>query len=196
MARVKSASVGDASLYDKHLVANIKSGLTPVLYCSFPTTALNKALNLITRCCLIMQIQTFLFRQKRYHCFCVLQLNNVQAFVNVLVREFHCESSAVPIEYTSVLESQVSDKYAGVESFSSLDDHQFRDLRPEFFKCRWFGTNERVVNVGYHTCFVRLMHTQTLLQFATFETHVLCEYSSQEFCEISSGCSHAILRTM
>ena len=37
----KSASVGDASLYDKHFVANIKSRLTPVVFCSFPTTALN-----------------------------------------------------------------------------------------------------------------------------------------------------------
>ena len=37
----QSASVGEASLYDKHFVANIKSGLTPVMYCSFPTTALN-----------------------------------------------------------------------------------------------------------------------------------------------------------
>ena len=41
LARVKSASVGDASLYDKHFVANIKSGLTLVMYCSFPTTPLN-----------------------------------------------------------------------------------------------------------------------------------------------------------
>ena len=41
LARVKSARVGDASLYDKHFVANIKSGLTPVMYCRFPTTALN-----------------------------------------------------------------------------------------------------------------------------------------------------------
>ena len=49
-----------------------------------------------------MQIQTFLFRQRRHHCLFVLQLNNVQAFVNVL------ESSAVAIVYTSVLESQVS----------------------------------------------------------------------------------------
>ena len=38
---VKSASVGNASLYDKHFVANIRSGLTPVMYCSCPTTALN-----------------------------------------------------------------------------------------------------------------------------------------------------------
>ena len=41
LARVKSASVGDASFYDKHFVANIRSGLTPKVYCSFPTTALN-----------------------------------------------------------------------------------------------------------------------------------------------------------
>ena len=41
LARVKSASVSDARLYDKHIVANIKSGLTPATYCSFPTTALN-----------------------------------------------------------------------------------------------------------------------------------------------------------
>ena len=50
--------------------------------------------------------------------------------------------------------------------------------------------------MGYHTCFVRLMHKQTSLQFATFETHMLCQYSSQKFCEISAGCSHAIHRTM
>ena len=42
LARVKSASVGDVSLYDKHFVANVRSGLTPVMYCSFPTTALNR----------------------------------------------------------------------------------------------------------------------------------------------------------
>ena len=63
---------------------------------------------MITRCRLIMQIQTLLFRQRRHHSVCVLQLNNVQAFVNVLVSRFHCESSAVTIVYTSVLESQVS----------------------------------------------------------------------------------------
>ena len=38
LARVKSASVGDSSFYDKHFVAHIRSGLTLVLYCSFPTT--------------------------------------------------------------------------------------------------------------------------------------------------------------
>ena len=64
--------------------------------------------NLIAHCRLIMQIQTFLFRQRRHHCLCVLQLNSVQAFVNVLGSRFHCESSAVAIVYTSVLESQVS----------------------------------------------------------------------------------------
>ena len=29
---IKSASVGDASLYDKHFVANIRSGLTPLMH--------------------------------------------------------------------------------------------------------------------------------------------------------------------
>ena len=62
-------------------------------------------LNLITRCRLIMRIQTLLFRRRRHHCLCVLQLNNVQAFVNVLGNRFHRESSAVAIVYTSVLES-------------------------------------------------------------------------------------------
>ena len=111
-----------------------------------------------------MQIQTFLFRQRRHHFLCVLQLNNVQAFVNVLGSRFHCESSADIIVHTSVLESQVRYKYSWIESFSSLDHHQFRDLCPEFFKCRWFGTTERVVHMRYHTCFVRLMHKQTSLQ--------------------------------
>ena len=55
-----------------------------------------------------MQIQTLLFRQRRHHCLCVLQLNNVQSFVNVLGSRFHCEFSVVAIVYTSVLESQVS----------------------------------------------------------------------------------------
>ena len=64
LSRVKSASVGDASLYDKHFVANIRSGL----YCSFPTTALNNE-------CL-----TWSFRQRRHHCLCVLQLDNVVGF--------------------------------------------------------------------------------------------------------------------
>ena len=41
LARIKSASVGDVILYDKHFVANIRPGLTPVMYCNFPTTALN-----------------------------------------------------------------------------------------------------------------------------------------------------------
>ena len=130
---------------------------------------------MITRCRLIMQIQTLLFRQRRHHSLCMLQLNNVQAFVNVLGSRFHCESSAVTIVYTSVLESQVCYWYSWIESFSSLDHDQFRDLRQEFFKCRWLGTDERVVYMRYHTCFVRFMHKQTSLQFATFET--LCSIS-------------------
>ena len=60
----------------------------------------------------------------------------------------------------------------GVQSFSSLDYNQLRDLHPEIFERRWFGTDERVVHMGHHTCFVRLMHSKTSLQFATFETHV------------------------
>ena len=131
-------------------------------------------LNLITRCRLIMQIQILLFRQRRHHCLCVLQLNNVQAFVNVLGSRFYCASYAVTIVYTSVLESQVIYRYLWIESFSSLDHHQFR-----------------IVYEGYHTCFIRFMHKQTSLQFATFETHMFCQNSSQKFCEISAGCSHA-----
>ena len=50
-------------------------------------------------------------------------------FVHVLDSRFHCESSAITIVYTSVLESQVSYRYAGVESFSYLDHDQLRDLR-------------------------------------------------------------------
>ena len=130
-------------------------------------------LNLIARCGFIVQIQTLLFRQMCHHCLCVLQLNNVQTFVNVLGSRFHCESSAVTIVYTSVLESQVNYGYSWIEFFSSLDHDQFRDLRPEFSKRGWLGTNERVVCMGYHTCFVRLMHKQTSIQFAAFETHVL-----------------------
>ena len=65
-------------------------------------------LNLIKRCRLIMLIQTLLFRQMRHHSLCVLQLNKVQAFVNVLGSRFHCESSAVAIVCTLALKSQVS----------------------------------------------------------------------------------------
>ena len=65
-------------------------------------------LNLIAHCRLVVQIQTLLFRQRCHHCLCILQLNNVQAFVHVLGSWFHCESSAVTIMYTSVLESKVS----------------------------------------------------------------------------------------
>ena len=32
---------GRSKFYAKHFVANIRSGLTPVMYCSFPTTALH-----------------------------------------------------------------------------------------------------------------------------------------------------------
>ena len=64
-------------------------------------------LNLITHCRFVVQIQTLLFRQRRHHCLCVLQLNNVQAFVHVFGSRFHCESSAITIVYTLVLESQV-----------------------------------------------------------------------------------------
>ena len=67
-------------------------------------------LNLITRCRLIVKIQALLLVQGRHRCLCILQLNNVQAFVHVLGGRFHCESSAVTIVYTSVLESQVSYK--------------------------------------------------------------------------------------
>ena len=88
------------------------------------------------------------------------------------------------------------ESFLWIEGFSSLDHHQFRDLCPEFFKCRWLGTNERVVNVRYHTCFVRLTHKQTSLQFAAFETHLLCEYSSQEFCKVTASCPHAVHRAM
>ena len=47
----------------------------------------------------------------------------------------------------------------------------------------------------YHTCFVRLMHKQTSLQFATFETHVICEKTSQEFYEDTACRSHAVHRS-
>ena len=130
-------------------------------------------LNLIAHCRLTVQIQALPFRQRRHHCLCVLQLNSVEAFVHVLGSRFPCEPSAVTIVYTSAVESPVSYRYSWVESFSSLDHDQFCDLRPEFFKCRWLGTNERVVYMGYHTCFVRLMHKQTSLQFATFETRAV-----------------------
>ena len=43
VARVNSARVGDASLYDRHFVTTRRSGLTHVLYCSLPTTGLNNA---------------------------------------------------------------------------------------------------------------------------------------------------------
>ena len=56
----------------------------------------------------MVQIQALLFRQRRHHCICILQLNNVQAFVHVLGSRFHCESSAIAIVYTSVVEAQVS----------------------------------------------------------------------------------------
>ena len=48
----------------------------------------------------------------------------------------------------------------------------------------------------YHTCFVRHMQKQTSLQFATFETRVLCEYTSQEFCKVTAYRSHAVHRSM
>ena len=73
LARVKSVSVGDANLYDKHFVAS-RSGLTH-----------------------IVQIQALLFRQRRHQCLCVMQLSNVQAFVNVLGSKIHCEPSSVTI---------------------------------------------------------------------------------------------------
>ena len=87
----------------------------------------------------------------------ILQFNNVQPFVNVLGSRFDCESSAITIVYTSVLESQVNHRNAGVESFSSLYHDQLRDLHPEIFERRWLGTDERVVHMRCHTCFVRLM---------------------------------------
>ena len=74
----------------------------------FSNSSEQRVLNLIAHCHLIVQIQALLFRQRRHHCLCVLQLNNVQAFVHVLRSRLHCESSAFAIVYTSVLESQVS----------------------------------------------------------------------------------------
>ena len=56
-------------------------------------------------------------------------------------------TSAVTIVFTTVLESQVSYKYVRVESFTSLDHDQIRDLHPELFKRCWLGTNERVVYI-------------------------------------------------
>ena len=131
---------------------------------------------------IVVQIQPLLFRQRRHHC--------------LLGIRFHCESSTVTIVYTSVLESQVVTGIRGLRASPFLITTNFVICVQIFFKCRWLGTNERVVYMGYHTCFVRLMHKQTSLQFATFETHVLCEYSSQEFCEISARCSHAVHRPM
>ena len=91
---------------------------------------------MITRCCLIMQIQTLLFCQRRHHCLCVLQLNNVQAFVNVLDSRFHCESSAVAIVYTSVLESWVS--YSCHQDFAHHSDVLVLGsdtLSPRYHRC-------------------------------------------------------------
>ena len=48
--------------------------------------------------------------------------------------------------------------------------------------------------MGYHTCFVRLMHKQTSLQLATFEARVFCEKSSQKFCEVTACRSHTVHR--
>ena len=84
---------------------------------------------------------------------------------------------------------------AEVESFTSLDHDQLRDLHPVFFERRWLGTDERVVHMRYHTCFVRLMHKQTSLKFATFETHVLCEYTCQEFCKVTA-CRSSLHRSI
>ena len=69
LARVKSANDGDASLYDKHFVANIQSGLTPIM-----------------------------FRLWCHHSLRVLQLNNVPTFVNTLGNKFFCESSAIIVK--------------------------------------------------------------------------------------------------
>ena len=47
----------------------------------------------------------------------------------------------------------------------------------------------------YHTCFVRLMHKQTSLQFAMFEAHMFREYTSQEFCKVTACRSHTVDRS-
>ena len=82
--------------------------------------------------------------------------------------------------------------FTWIANFTTIDHHRFCDLCPDFFKCRWFRTNERIVTVGHHTCFPQLMHKQSSLQIATFETHLLYDNSSQKFCKISAGCSHVI----
>ena len=84
---------------------------------------------------------------------------------------FHCESSAVTIVYTSVLESQVSYRYSWVESFSSLDQDQFCDLRPEFFKRRWFGPDERSwYSLSSLWRFKNLFHQAPLRGSSTWDT--------------------------
>ena len=105
----KSANIGDASLYDKHFVTNIKSGLTPVFCCKFPTTALKMSVELDhTLSSHLVDSNSSVPSKKRHHCLCVLRLNSVHADVNVGVSGFHWESSPVAIVYTSVLESHVS----------------------------------------------------------------------------------------
>ena len=105
-----------------------------------------------------MEVRTPQLCQRRQHCLCVPQLNNVQALVQVLVRRLHCETSTSSFVHTLVLESQVRHRNMWVECFSSLDHNQPRDLCPEFLERRRFGTNERIVNMWHQSCFVRLVN--------------------------------------
>ena len=114
-------------------------------------------LNLITHRSFIVQVRALQFRRRRHHCLCVPQLNNVQAFVHVLVGRLHCETSAFSFVYTLVLESQVHHRYAQVECFSSLDHDHLRDLHPEFLECRWLGTflegrQREIPRVSFDSC--------------------------------------------
>ena len=87
----------------------------------FPNHSFDQCvLSLITHRCLLVQVRTLQLSQRRHHCFCIPQLNNVQAFVHILVCRFHCQTSAFSFVHTLKQESQVHRRNAWIECLSSL----------------------------------------------------------------------------
>ena len=148
-----------------------------------------------------MQIQTLLFRQRRHHCLCVLQLNNVQAFVLALSFTVH------PVRSSScALRCSSPRKVTGIRGLRAsplLSTFKFVICFFFFFffvicvqSCssvarlaQMRGSSTWDTTVSFDSCTNR--HRSG---FTAFESHVLCEIPVRH--SVKSLCSHAIHRTM
>ena len=60
-----------------------------------------------------------------------------------------------------------------------------------------FEQNERVIDVRYNSCLVRLVHKKTSFKLTTGKAHAFRQYASlKKICKISACRSHAVRRSM